>query len=160
MKLKAAATDGLPQSVVDAFGGEKFAEKFLVEIVGDCLGAKNPLDRPAAFYVQHPDVTVRLGDVYGIELRLTGVSRDGRTPAQFHEALKALVALAVETLSRALQESPGLNALRVQLFCFIMLDGQIENAPGSVHYTSVLESEELWVTEDGILPTAHPDVES
>ena len=51
------------------------------------LGAKDPASRPAEYYVQVPDETICV-EGYGIEVRLTGVSRSGRKAAQFHAALR------------------------------------------------------------------------
>ena len=87
MKLKPAITRGVPESIVDAFGSEIFARAFLSEICEKILGAKDPASRPAEYYVQVPDETICV-EGYGIEVRLTGVSRSGRKAAQFHAALR------------------------------------------------------------------------
>ncbi len=148
MKLKAAITEGADQAIIDAFGSQRFATEFLMEVAEGHLWVNSALRRPAAFYVQKPDVTVNVGGGFGVELRLTGASRSGRTPKQFHEAIQALYNLAVCTISGELAVSGSES--RFQLFVVIMLDGQVETAPGSNRYSNVLESPETWVTKDGI----------
>lgn len=145
VKLKAVITDGAPQPVVEAMCSRGFTATFLVGVVQEILDAKDVLSRPAEFYVQHPDHTIYAGDGrFGVELRLTGVSRNGRTPKKFHDALKNLHAIAKEEIKLALQKcGPGSC---VQLFTVLMLDGDIETSPGSGVYSNVLEHPAEWVT--------------
>ncbi len=144
MKLKAVITDSAPEALVEAFGGKDFALRFLTLIVGAHLDVLDPINRPAEYYVQEPDRTVCVGNKIGVELRFTGVSRNGRKAERFHKALAALVEIAKETIQSAL----GHDAQEVQLFCVLMLDGDVETSPGSGKYSSVLESEPLWVRRE------------
>jgi len=50
----------------------------------------------------------------GVEVRLTGASRDGRTPKQFHDALKALVGVVEKTVATAL--GPRSDRKRINSF--------------------------------------------
>jgi hypothetical protein len=68
------------------------------------------------------------------------VSRNGRKAKQFHDALKDLVRIVRGTIEAVLQ--PGQNC---QIFCVIMLDGEVETSPGSGHYSNNLESTPEWV---------------
>ncbi|MBI1961502.1 MAG: hypothetical protein HYS45_02270 [Parcubacteria group bacterium] len=122
-----------------AFSSEGFARTFLENVLVGCLGAKDPAERPAEYYVQEPDPMVTVGVCLGVELRLTGISRGGRTAKQFHDALKALKDLAARTIAE------NLKVGRVQLFVVIMLDGDVETKPGSGQYSNVLESDAIWV---------------
>ena len=140
MKLEAVITRGVPDEVVDDLGGDGFAMDFLAMVVGDCLGVEHATQRPAEFCVQEPDRTVCVNGHFGVELRLTGVSRQGRSAKEFHDALKSLVDIAKEHIARNLKKG------RVQLFCVIMLDGDVETSPGSGVYSNTLESEAIWIT--------------
>jgi len=142
MKLKAAMTDGMPGVIVEAMSSREFASSFLEQVVGEALGVEKPHLRPAEFYVQKPDFTINCGE-FGVELRLTGVSREGRKAKQFHDALKALHELA----RNALQQAVNVKGLqyKVQLFCVMMLNGDVETSPGSGVYSNVLEHPAEWV---------------
>jgi len=143
MKLKAAITRGAPEAVVNALGSSEFARSFLVAVVEDQLGASKSIERPAEYYVQEPDYTVNIEGRFGVELRLTGVSRSNRKAAQFHRAIKKLNELANQTIAKALQASG--SGVEVQLFCVLMLDGDVETAPGSGVYSNTLESDAVLV---------------
>ena len=148
MKLKAAITKGAPESVVEAMGSVSFAMAFLREICVNILGAENVLIKPAEYYIQEPDVTVNIGGGIGVELRLTGVSRNGRTAKQFHHALNGLHDLATETIRQALVLEGGAPP-SIQLFTVLMLDGDVETSPGSGVYSSVLEASARRITIRG-----------
>jgi len=142
MKLKAAITEGTPQEVVDAFSSQEFAANFL-QFVLPHLGIKDALDRPAEFYVQRPDRTIAANRRCGVEVRLTGVSRGNRTAKMFHEALKTLDSLVKRTAYEALT-APEQS---IQTFVVMMLDDEVETAPGSGIYSCVLEAEPSWQTK-------------
>ena len=110
------------------------------------MGSVSNYKRPAEFYVQEPDRTVCVNGQIGVELRFTGVSRNGRKAAQFHKALNTLETLARQTISHVL--TSGGSLMKVQLFCVLMLDGDVETAPGSGQYSDVLETEAIWVSRE------------
>lgn len=148
MKCKAAISDEAPRELFATFGGAPFAREVLDSVIGDALGVENPTGSPGEYYVQHPDKTVTVeDDVWGIEVRLTGVSRGSRKAAQFHRAIDALEAICIEHAVAALADTR--DGGRAQVFCVIMLDGDIETAPGSGVYTNVIESKAVWVTHEG-----------
>ena len=140
MKLKAAISDGAPRPLIMAFGSKTFTGRFLTEVVGEAFGVQDPLNRPAEYYVQKPDITIQGGEVIGVEVRLTGVSRGTRPASTFHKALKALEQLVEETTRGSLPS--GVSA---QVFVVIMIDDEVETAPGSGTYSSVLEAEPTWI---------------
>lgn len=142
MKLKAAITDGTPQEVIDELSSKEFAHAFLVAVIGTVFKVDNPLDRPAEFYIQKPDITIQAHTTCGIEVRLTGVSRGTRPASVFHQALSALSVLVEQTVYESLPNGSG-----VQIFCVMMLDKEVETSPGSGVYSSVLESEPKMVTK-------------
>lgn len=140
MKIKACCI-GTPETVNAALSGTEFANKVLSIVIGGALGVENVLKRPAEYYVQNADVgpASREG-MMGVEVRLTGASRDGRKAKQFHDALKDLVVIVKVAVGKAL-----LPGQKCQVFCVIMLDGEIETQPGSGVYNSNLESIAEWV---------------
>jgi len=144
MKIKPAVTKGIDSAVVVALDSPDFAGRVLEGVCHDCLGATNVLGRPAEYYVQELDQTVRVGNDYGVEVRLTGVSRNGRTPKQFHEALKRLVELYRKQIYDALVSA--VSTQRVQLFVVIMIDGDVEVSPDSGQYSNALESDPVWIS--------------
>ena len=152
MKLKAAITEGTPESVVKAMGSKEFAGAFIKTICADILGATNAIYQPGPYYVQKPDMTVQVlgGKSFGVELRLTGVSRRGRTAKQFHDALNALHDLATGMIREALE--PVDKSMKVQLFTVLMLDGDVETSPGSGFYSNVLEAPARWIEAKGYGP--------
>jgi hypothetical protein len=140
VKIKAACV-GTPQLVVQALSGTPFASMVLSAVIGRSLGVENVLERPAEYYVQDADVgPAPKAGVMGVEVRLTGASRSGRTPKQFHNALKELYRITREAVRQAL--SPG---QKCQVFCVIMIDGEIETAAGSGVYSNNLEGPAEWV---------------
>lgn len=140
MKIKAACI-GTPQDVADALSGSSFASEALSKVVGDALGVKDVLNRPAEYYVQTADVGPAPKEgVMGVEVRLTGASRNGRTPKQFYEAMALLVTIVNKVVAHAL---PG--HMKCQTYCVIMLDSEIETFPGSGSYSRNLESNAEWV---------------
>ncbi|MBI2475327.1 hypothetical protein HYV69_02780 [Candidatus Uhrbacteria bacterium] len=136
---------------------KRFAMSFLVDVVTEILGPQSAIERPAEFYVQWPDRTVYTESGFGVELRLTGVSRYGRKASQFHKALAKLHDIAKNEIADALATSAC--GTRIQLYTVIMLDGDIETSPGSGVYSSVLEHEAEWVvavrTENPITEKTH-----
>jgi len=145
MKGKAVVTRGIPDTVIRSLGGMDFIRQLLTKVIAEHLGAENPHGRPAEYYVQEPDYTVMVKhNVFGVEFRLTGVTRNGRTAAQIHKALRATHALVRAAIQLGLKAAKP--ACRVQMFCVIMLDAAIETAPGSRAYSNVIESDAEWVT--------------
>ncbi len=143
MKVKPVLTKGMPPEVVKAMSSSKFACWFLDDVVAGALGVTNPIGRPGEFYMQEPDFSVDTGGGWGVELRLTGVSRSGRKAKQFHEAVRRMHFGAKSFLEEALL-SAG-SSQQIHLFTVLMLDGDIETAPGSGAYSNVLESPAEWV---------------
>ncbi len=144
MKAKAACIGATP-AIVAALSGTPFAARVLTEVVGKALGVEGAMQRPAEYYVQHADTGAAPAEgVMGVEVRLSGVSRDGRSPKMFHEALKSLDAIVQTTVMEAL-----LPGERCQVFVVIMLDEQIETSPGSRTYSNNLESTAAWVEKPG-----------
>jgi len=140
MKVKAACI-GTPESVVKALSGKAFSFDVLTSVIGVALGVSDVMNRPAEYYVQNADEGPSSANgVMGVEVRLTGASREGRTAKQFHSALKALVNVTKAIVSQSLWEGE-----RCQIFCVIMVDGDIETAPGSGKYSNNLESTAEWV---------------
>lgn len=146
MKLKAAISEGTPKEVFDAFGDAQFASAFLNKIVDSCLGAQAPAARPAEFYVQKPDETVCVNGQFGVEVRMTGVSRGQRCSAQFEQAMHLLFVLSKYAIANALQRAGSEE--KVQLFCVIMLDGVVEYPTGSGEWTNTPESQAIWISSD------------
>ena len=140
MKIKAACI-GTPEAVVEALSSSKFARKVLSQVVRDALGVQNPLLKPSQYYVQNADVgPAAEGGVMGVEVRLTGASRKGRTAEQFHAALNALDRAVGETVFDVL--TPGQEC---EVFCVVMVDAEVEFPPRSGEYTNTLESAPRWV---------------
>ncbi len=119
----------------------RFASAVLANVIGLALGVKEVLDRPAEYYLQKADIGPSPKEgIMGVEVRLSGASRDGRTAKQFHDAIKYLFKIVKDTVSDALE--PG---QKCQVFCVIMLDGEVETAPGSGKYSNNVESQADWV---------------
>jgi len=153
MKLKAAISSDAPGTLFEEFGSPRFANAFLQRVVGDVFGVPFPTLRPAEFYVQVPDRTIRVHDRNGVEVRLTGVSRTGRPAKAFHDALEKLEELVVERALFALQGCPDEDT--VQIFIVMMLDGEIETVPGLGHYSSVLERGPVRINKNGPLDASY-----
>lgn len=145
MKLKAAVTNGTPQCVIDMLSSGQFAMGFLVYVAERALGAVDTRQRPAEYYVQMPDLTVSTGK-FGIEVRLTGVSRGSRTPEQFNCALEALHGLVSESVAEALRQAKSNES--VQIFCVIMIDGDVP-LPEDNGYANMIEHKAVWVNSQG-----------
>lgn len=141
MKIKAACI-GTPDKVRVALSGTAFAGETLSRVIGGALGVENVLERPAEYYVQNADSGPAPQEGFmGVEVRLSGATRDGRTAKQFHRAIAELDSIVSETVRAVLEQGQ-----RCQVFCVIMLDGEIETAPGSGIYSSNLESRPGWVS--------------
>ncbi|MBI4022679.1 hypothetical protein HY375_00745 [Candidatus Berkelbacteria bacterium] len=140
MKVKATITRGAPSAVIDAFGGEVFAEDVLKHVIGDVLGAVDPSQRPAEYFVQEPDLSVCVhSGCLGVVVQLSGVSRGDRSPDSFLGALQLLEEIAIETIKRNRGEA------RLQLFCVIALDGDVPAGSGVGGYSSLLETKACWI---------------
>ncbi len=140
MKIKACCL-GCSAKLVGALSGREFAVNVLGKVVGTDLGVADVLNRPAEYYVQNADEGPSpLPGMMGIEVRLTGVSRAGRTPKQFHTAKKTLEKVVAETVLPNLE--PGEEC---QVYCVIMIDGEIETVPNSGAYLNCLEGPAFWV---------------
>lgn len=138
-------SEGLPDGVIKALSTPKFAEKIIAQVMGHCLGAENPLDRPSEYYVQVPDVIVQAKDgFYGVEFRLTGASRNGRTHKQFYKALAVQHGVVKDAIIGALKKLGSEE--RIQVFTVLMLDGDIEVKPDSGVYSNIPESDAEWVS--------------
>ncbi len=143
MKIKAACI-GTPSGVVHALSSTRFAQAVLSQVVGEALGVTDVLNRPAEYYLQRADEGPAPKEgVMGVEVRLTGVSRSNRANKQFHTALKTLMEITKTSVAAALSKCS-----RCQIFCVVMIDGDIETAPGSGLHASNLESAPEWV--DGL----------
>jgi hypothetical protein len=127
--------------LMQKLGSLDFATEVLQKVADKKLGFGNPLDRPAEAYLQLPDRG--MSKEIGVVMNLTGVSRDGREPKQFHEALQVLhdstVSVIQEVMNR-LEFTCG-----VQAWTTIMLDGPIPIDKDSGQYSSILESRAEWV---------------
>ncbi len=142
MKGKAAISKGpVGERLAMSFGNEAFARGFL-EILEKCLGAKNTANCPAEYYVQEPNMTVSINGKTGVEFRLSGASRGGRTPQMFQAALKDLHHLCHMTIQKSLKENDFQTA-QAQLFVAIMIDGDVSDGKGG--FSPILESKAEWV---------------
>ena len=140
MKIKAACI-GTPERVQAVLSGTQFASQVLSRVVEDNLGVNDVLKRPAEYYVQKADICTAPNEgMMGVEVRLSGASRNGRTAKQFHTALNSLLEIVANTVAATLD--PGEQC---QVFCAIMVDGEVETRPGSGQYSNVLESDAIWV---------------
>ncbi len=119
-----------------------FYREFVTQVLGEILGVKDALSRPAAYYPQKPDEMDTVVDgMFGLVLQLTGVSRDGRTAKQFQDAYK----LAAELVSHFVKSNIP-RGTRVQVMVQFALDGAAEcnaNSPGT--YTAIPDWAEFWV---------------
>lgn len=136
MKFKPVITRGIPGQVICSLDSDAFAAHLITSVCEECLGAKDPLSRPAEYYVQEADRSAYAGS-FGVTANLTGVSRDGRSVKQFMNTLKVLEDKYAAAIANALTAA-GKN-VQVQLFCVIMLDAPIEISQGV--YSNILESE-------------------
>ncbi|MCL5794830.1 MAG: hypothetical protein M1338_00505 [Patescibacteria group bacterium] len=147
MKFKAVLSGintAINPAIVKAMSSSQLAKKLIELVSGKCLGAANPLFRPSEYYMQWPDMAVAAIDgTMGVEMRLTGVSRDGREPKQFHEALRVLHEVTKDTLKQAMEESGCRES--IQLFTAIMLDGEVPVDPKSGLYSNILEHPAEWI---------------
>lgn len=140
MKIKAACI-GTPEGVATALSSTPFASAALKSVVGEALGVEDVLTRPAEYYVQLADEGPAPQEgMMGVEVRLSGVSRNGRTAKQFHVALKELERIVESVVEKALEYGK-----KCQIFCVIMIDGEVETAPGSGLFSNNLESAAKWV---------------
>ena len=109
------------------------------------LGVKNALECPAEFYVQDADTTKQLQPgVFGVELRLTGVSRGTRELPSFIQAVQELFGHLAVRIQEALAGSTD----RVQLFVVEMVDKDVRSQDGS--WSQILEVPARWITAQGL----------
>jgi len=145
MKTKAVVIGG-PESLREAFSSHDFARAVLESVVEGILDVPHVLQRPAEYYVQEADRAPAISStsIIGVEVRMTGISRNGRTAKQFHDALKKLEDIVENTVIATL---PHATAPRCQVFCALMLDGDVETAPGSGVYSSIIEGKAFYAGE-------------
>lgn len=116
-----------------------FYLKFIEEVVGRHLGVKDALNRPAAYYVQEPDMAVVLKpDKLLAVLQLTGISRGTRSSEQIKEAYAATMQLVREFV-----EANVPFGVRVHMMVQFALDAAVEIQPGV--YTALVDYGEEWV---------------
>lgn len=152
MKFKAAITSRVPDSVKEALGSPEFAKSVIDRVAEKALGAQNTANRPAEYYMQAPDITINTGRL-GIEVRVTGVSREGRTAAQFERAIETLHWSYASTVKNTLIEIGSEES--IQVFVVIMLDGDIDlPACCGGGWGSVMEHFAVWVSTQGIVEGA------
>ena len=145
MKIKACClgTDVKPR-IAGILSSTWFAQEVLTKVIGEALGVEDVLERPAEYYVQSADTgPAGKTGVMGVEVRLTGASRSGRTPKQFHAAILALDKVVKAAVVQELQGDE-----KCQVFCMIMIDGQIETQKGTGDYGNQVESKAVWVSRE------------
>ena len=154
MKLEIVITQDAHPNFATFMSAWHFASCILRNVANEILEIKDANRRPAEFYVETPRFSVQaVNDTrtemlpIGVELRLTGVSRNGRKAKQFHVALNMLHNCAKEQLQDVL-ESIGNYQRKVQLFTVLMLDGDVETSPGSGVYSNMLEHPAEWITAE------------
>ncbi len=151
MKIKACVIGGNFE-LHNFLSSSSFSLQVLTKVVQNVLKVENAVKRPAEYYLQNADVgPAPTEGMIGVEVRMTGISRDGRPASAFHQALRVLEQVVSETVIFALS-----SGTRCQIFCVLMLDGEIESSPGSGMYTSVLEGKPFWVDETGEAPEPTP----
>lgn len=139
MKLKVAATRTLPQSLIAAFNSSDTAGRFLDNVVDNHLHVPRSALGPATHFVQETDLTVDVFDDAGVNVAFTMVSANRfRSAEDFWQALKA-----VERIYRELIEVHVPVGQRVQLFCALALDGEIEGPDGI--RTRLIETQPVWI---------------
>lgn len=101
-KIKAAASEGLPDELLAELDSQVFADALLMGVHGKCLHVEKPTRQPAGHYVQKTDITVQIEpNCFGVEVRFSGISvTPTRTDADFHEALAALASLYRQAIRR------------------------------------------------------------
>ena len=141
MKIKAAVTaDKRLDALVAHLDSPHFCVELMERVLGNALGAKDPCEHPAAYYVQTTDRSVQIGqNLCGVEVRLTGASvTPARTDAAFHDALRTMR----EMYAIAIREKVPAGT-RVELFVAIMVDGHVRNSEG--YSVSVIEAGPEWL---------------
>ena len=140
MKVRACVIGGHP-NLLKAFSSRAFATCVLGEIVKGIFGVHDVFSRPAEYHVESAVGGPSPDEEYiGVEVRMTDISRNGRPAKAFHQALKQLEDVADVTACQG-------TTLRCQIFCVLELDGEIETAPGSGKYSSVLEGTAFFADE-------------
>jgi hypothetical protein len=154
MKIKATITADAPPLLFSAFASQAFA-RTAFEIIGKHLHVEEIEARPAEFFVQVPDCSASMREgVWGVDLRLSNVSRGTREPKQFHKTVSELRNLGKTAIKAALP-----RGARAQLFVTLMLDAAIPVAPGAEGYSNLVERGPVWV-EGALEPeqTSMPDL--
>lgn len=144
MKIKAVVSRKAPKAVHDATDDDAWCAEMLVATLTP-LGVTDALDRPSEFYVQDNDVAKQLkAGVFGVEVRLSGVSRLKRKSEQFTKAVKVLFAQYAQCIAGALDGTD----VRVQLFVSEMINGDVQGEDGT--WSPILEVPAQWITKDGV----------
>lgn len=138
MKAKAACI-GTPKGLVDYLSSTEFAAKLLTTVVGNALGVHDVLDRPSEYYLQNADEGPSASEgKMGVEVRLTGVSRNNRNSKQFKDA-----SVILQTITKSAVKKHIPRGQRCQVFTVVMCDKEVEIASGT--YTATIEHEAEWV---------------
>lgn len=148
MKVKAAITEGAPEGLFETFGSKELGAEIMDEVCEDALGAEAH-GNPAAFYMQKPDETVNIDDEWGVELRMTGVSRGDRTEEQFNDALTRLHTIAKQAIAKVLKDNEDEDDRSVQLFTVLMIDGDVRTDDGV--WTNTHEKGPEWVSAEDFM---------
>jgi hypothetical protein len=139
MEIGSIISSNAPECVVAAMKSRHFGEVLIGTVCGVILGVDNPHDRPAEFLVTEPIIAINSGNFPGVTVRLKGVSRDGRAPKKFHDALNTLHSLVVEKLGLVMTEQPVGD--EVQVFVILELDKEVPVDKDSGRYSTILEHE-------------------
>lgn len=156
--MKAKAVKVNPDCCPDAaeigavIEGQPFAGRMSEEVLGPILGALEL--GPAEFYIQECDTATSPAKLFGIEVRLTGLSGPDTAPHRAHldypKALDALAGLYHDTIGEHLGRG-GKAQLLVSLMCDSPVrlphgfTGTFVRFPPGFEST-LLESNVLWVS--------------
>ncbi|MDP3727128.1 MAG: hypothetical protein Q8R35_00635 [bacterium] len=156
--MKAKAVKVNPDCCLDsaeigmAIEGRPFAERMAEEVIEPILGASGL--GPAEFYIQECDPATSPAKLFGIEIRLTGLSGPDTAPHRAHldypKALDALTNLYYGTIAEHLGHGG-----RAQLLVSLMCDSPVRLPHGFTgkfvqfppgFESTLLESTVLWVS--------------
>lgn len=148
MILRQSVSDCVPE-LIDRLGSSDYASLILEKVISQMPGVDNVVLRPAEYCVERPVELVTPTDGEpGVHVVLDGVSRGTRAVSCFHRAIETLAAIVASEVRHGLENADSRG--RVQVFCSIRLDRDIETSPGSGEYAFLLEAKPVWVTADGI----------
>lgn len=139
MKLKAAATRTLPPALLEAMNSSRITEQFY-EIIEDCLNVDRDAIGPATHFVQETDLTIpdeEHGMGVNVAFTMVSVNRH-RSSQDFADALCAIERVYEDMIADFVP-----TGTKVQLFCVLAVDGEIEDFNGRP--TRLLETEPKWV---------------